>query len=62
MNSDLKAINAWSNNNNKMKKRISLLLVGSLCLWNISCYYDQEIDLSEPLRTSTRKSGHLIPN
>ncbi|MGB5378027.1 hypothetical protein [Muriicola sp.] len=48
MNSDPKAINAWSNNNNKMKKRISLLLVGSLCLWNISCYYDQEIDLSQP--------------
>ncbi len=30
-----------------MKKRISLLLVGSLCLWNFSCYYDQELVLPE---------------
>ncbi len=32
-----------------MKKRISLLLVGSLCLWNFSCYYDEELDLSQPI-------------
>ncbi len=38
---------ARSYNTNKMKKRISLLLAGSLCLWNFSCYYDQELVLPE---------------
>lgn len=32
-----------------MKKLIQLLLVGSLGLLSYSCYYDEEIDLSEPL-------------
>jgi hypothetical protein len=32
-----------------MKKRIQLFLVGSLCLGNFSCYYDEEIDLSQPI-------------
>ena len=41
------ANSAGSYNTNKMKKRISLLLVGSLCLWNFSCYYDQELVLPE---------------
>jgi hypothetical protein len=33
----------------KMKKRISFFLLSALVLFNFSCYYDQEIDLSEPL-------------
>ena len=33
----------------KMKKRISFFLLSGLVLFNFSCYYDQEIDLSEPL-------------
>ncbi|GGD57954.1 hypothetical protein GCM10011361_25540 [Muriicola marianensis] len=33
----------------KMKKRISFFLMSSLILFNFSCYYDQEIDLSQPL-------------
>ena len=32
-----------------MKNRIAFFLIGSLALLNFSCYYDQEIDLSEPL-------------
>ncbi|MBT8281097.1 MAG: hypothetical protein KJO16_05925 [Muriicola sp.] len=32
-----------------MKKHISFLLISGLILLNFSCYYDQEIDLSEPL-------------
>ncbi|MGB5647585.1 hypothetical protein [Muriicola sp.] len=32
-----------------MKNRIAFFLIGSLVLFNFSCYYDQEIDLSEPL-------------
>jgi hypothetical protein len=50
MNLDPKTINVRSINTNKMKKRISLLLVGSLCLWNFSCYYDEEIDFSQPIQ------------
>lgn len=30
-----------------MKKRILTLLVGSLSLWNFSCYYDQEVEFPE---------------
>ncbi len=41
------AKSAWSYNTNKMKKRITLFLAGSLCLWNFSCYYDQELVLPE---------------
>ncbi|MEY8021104.1 hypothetical protein AB8P51_09755 [Muriicola sp. SD30] len=32
-----------------MKKHISFLLISGLILFNFSCYYDQEIDLSQPL-------------
>lgn len=37
------------NNNNKMKKRLKVLLIGSLVLLGFSCYYDEEIDLSQEL-------------
>ncbi|WP_420321173.1 hypothetical protein [Flagellimonas sp.] len=30
-----------------MKKRLQLVLLGSFCLWNFSCYYDQEIEFPE---------------
>lgn len=30
-----------------MKKRFQLLLIGSLSIWNFSCYYDEEIEFPE---------------
>ncbi len=35
------------NNNNKMKKRLQVLLVGGLSLLSFACYYDQEIEFPE---------------
>jgi hypothetical protein len=37
------------NNNKKMKKRLKVLLIGSLVILSFSCYYDEEIDLSQEL-------------